>query len=300
MSVDIRAKFMCNLGPVVTGSISDNPMLEKGLVVSTGEITIQGNVQRPRGTPVDLAYMEIDEGTGQKRVTRFPRRLRILNCTADPFRNTTTFQLGDKLSLAESYFSKTDVYYAGEHRPSWWDENEYYERGWWWIDDPSKSRFCKQTIKKTYRSPYSDWEWEWEYDRIRKVVPTIEAWPLVKFICQRCDIKLNWDESYKLRFQFLQSSMRFDDGYIKVLDDLIVSEACYGFIDINERLCIRKFPLGEGVTAPVLRQEQVIDVQTISSSDNPDSQVSVGFAAKQRTKVAGKTLQAYTNQERPD
>ena len=291
---------MWSLGPVVVGSISDNPMLEKGLVVTTGEITVTGNVQRPRGTLIDMAYMEVDEGTGQKRVTRFPRRLRVLSCTADPFRNTTTFQLGDKLALAQAYFSKTDVYYSGEHRPSWWSSNEYYDGGWWWFSNPEKSRFCKQTIKRTYKSPYSDWEWEWEYDRIRKVVPTIEAWPLVKYICQQTDVQLNFEDSYKLRFQFLQPSVRFDEGYIKVLDDLIVSEACYGFLDINERLCIRKFPLEQGVTAPVLRQEQVIDIQTISSSDNPDSEVSVSFAAKQRSKVAGKTLQAYTNQERSD
>lgn len=275
-------------------------MLEKGLVITTGEVVLQGNVQRPRGTQIDLAYAEI-RSDGTKRVTRFPRRLRVLQCTADPFRNTTTFQVGDKLAMAIPIYSGTDVYYTGEHRPSWWSENEFWESGWWWSNyDQKKSRFCKQTIERTYKSPYSDYEWTWTYDRIRKVVPTIEAWPLVKFICGRLDLQLNMDECYKLRFQFLQAGQKFTDGYLSVLDDLIVSEACYGYLDMEERLVIKKYPVEKGATAPVLREESVIDLQTISTADSPDAEVIVNYSARERARIAGKTLKAYTNYERPD
>lgn len=301
MSVDIRAKFLCPLGKVISGSVSDNQMQEKGLVSTTGELTIEGNVQRPRGKQIDIAYMEIDSRSGKRRITRFPRRLRVLKCTADPFRNTTTFQLGDKLALAADLYSETDVYYAGTNPPSWWEDNEYWTSGWWYTKrDPEKLRFCKQTVKKTYRSKWSDYEWTYEYDRIRKVVPTIEAWPLAKKICATLDLRLNFEKSYKLRFQFLQAAVTFGNGYLQVLDDLIVSEACYGYLDMNESLIIRKYPLEAANKAPVLRERNVIDIQSISSANNPDSQITVGFEARQRKRIAGKTLDSYTNYERSD
>lgn len=300
MSVDIRARFLCPLGKVITGSISDNQMLEKGLVSTTGELVIEGNVQRPRGTQIDIAYMEIDSNTGERRITRFPRRLRALSCTADPFRNTTTFQLGDKIAMAQAYYSDTDVYFAGYHEPSWWGSNEFYELGWWFVKDPQQGRWCKQTVKKQYQSKYSDYVWEWEYDRIRKTVPTIEAWPLAKYILSTCNIQLNFEKSYKLRFQFLEPAFKFNNGYIELLDDLIVSEACYGYLDMNEQLVIKKYPVEMGNTAPALREANVIDIQAISSSDNPDTAMSVSFEAKQRVRIAGRTLDAYTTKARSD
>ena len=302
MAVDIRTRFMSNLGTVVSGSVSDNPMLEKGLIVTTGELTVAGNVQRPRGTPIDLAYAEISENGKPSRITRFPRRLRVMSCSADPFRNITTFQLGCKLALASGIFSTTDIYYTGEHQPTWWDQNEFWTSGWWWIKDPSKNRFCKQRIKKEYRSLYSDYVWKYEYDRIRKVVPTIQSWELTKYICSRLDLQMNKDDSrfYKLRFQFLKSHQKFDGGYLELLDDLIVSEACYGFLDMEERLVIRRYPLEPQRSAPVLREDNVVDIQSISTANNPDRQVLVSYAAKERRRIAGKTLAAYTNQEPPD
>lgn len=302
MAVDIRAKFMSNLGTVISGSVSDNPMLDAGLVTTTGEITVVGNVQRPRGHQIELAYGEIGSSGKITTVTRFPRRLRVLSCTADPFRNTTTFQIGDKLTLASSLKSDTDVYYAGENKPDWWDDQEFSEDGWWYSSDVDSKRFCKQRIKKEIKSRYSDFTWNWEYDRIRKVVPTIQAWPLIKYICGRINIQLNIDSPgfHKNRFQFLEPYVKFDNGYLQVLDDLIVSEACYGYLNMSEQLTIVKYPLEVGRSAPVMREADVIDIQTITTADNPDESLRVNYSAKQRKKIAGRTLSNYTDQEPPD
>lgn len=302
MAVDIRTKFMCSLGPVISGSVSDNPMLEKGLVVTTGEITVTGNVQRPRGHLIELAYAEVTEDGQIRNITRFPRRLRVMSCTADPFRNITTFQLGDKLALASTIFSNTDIYYTGEHEPDWWDGQEFWSAGWWYIKDPERHRFCKQRIKREIKSLWSDHVWTWEYDRIRKVVPTVQAWPLVKYICSKLNLTLNVNhpDFFKLRFQFLEPYIKFENGYLATLDDLIVSEACYGYLNMGEELIIKRYPLEVGRSAPVLRERNVIDLQTISTADNPDARVLVSYAAKQRQRLAGKTLQAYTSQEPPD
>jgi hypothetical protein len=69
---------------------------------------------------------------------------------------------------------------------------------------------------------------------------------------------------------------------------------------MNESLIIKKYPLEIANEAPVLRQRNVIDIQPISSANNPDSQITVSFEARQRKRIAGKTLKSYTNYERSD
>lgn len=42
MVLDLRAQILCNLGPVISGSIRDDHIQGQGLIYTTGELVIAG------------------------------------------------------------------------------------------------------------------------------------------------------------------------------------------------------------------------------------------------------------------
>lgn len=92
MPIDIRAKVFCNIGPVISGNISDEPLtVGQGLIRCRGQLVLKGLFTPSVGSVVTLGY----EQNG--KVSRIPRVLRVLGSFADPFRNTTSVSIGDKL-----------------------------------------------------------------------------------------------------------------------------------------------------------------------------------------------------------
>lgn len=92
MPIDVRAKAFCNLGPLISGNISDEPLtVGQGLIRCRGQLVLKGLITPSVGSVVTLGY----EQNG--KVSRIPRVLRVLGSFADPFRNTTTVSIGDKL-----------------------------------------------------------------------------------------------------------------------------------------------------------------------------------------------------------
>lgn len=92
MVADIRATTICNLGTVIQGSLADEAIsVGQGLIRCRGQLVIEGMISPAAGSVVELAYIRED------RIVRIPRRLRVISHFTDPFANTTTVQIGDKL-----------------------------------------------------------------------------------------------------------------------------------------------------------------------------------------------------------
>ena len=96
MAIDIRATVACSLGgtavTLISGSISDDYVQGQGLVKTKGSIEVSGTYTPVIGTVVTFSYTK-------GGVTRaIPRKLRVLSSFADPFRRTTSIELGCRLT----------------------------------------------------------------------------------------------------------------------------------------------------------------------------------------------------------
>jgi hypothetical protein len=114
MTVDIRAKVICDLGEVISGGWSDDHVQGTGLIRTRGEIILKGLLQPTLGQKVQLAYVQ------NGYASRFPRSLRVLGAFADPFRRQTTIQLGCLLTLRENLRPQSD---AEKTADTWNDPN---------------------------------------------------------------------------------------------------------------------------------------------------------------------------------
>ena len=92
MAVDIRAIVTCSLGTLISGSVSDDYLQGNGLIRTRGSVVISGTITPAIGTIVTFSYTK-------GGVTRnIPRKLRVLSSFADPYRRTTSIELGCKLT----------------------------------------------------------------------------------------------------------------------------------------------------------------------------------------------------------
>jgi hypothetical protein len=95
MPVDIRCTVSCSLGTVISGSVSDDYIQGTGLIKCTGSVVIADVITPAIGTAVTISYTK-------GGVTRtIPRKLRVLSSFADPFRATTSVELGCKLTYLQ-------------------------------------------------------------------------------------------------------------------------------------------------------------------------------------------------------
>jgi len=95
MVLDVRAQVICNLGPVISGSVRDDHIQNQGLIFSTGEVVIAGLITPAMGDRVTLGYVTPDGGT----VARFPRsHFKVTQAFANPLSNQTQVQLANDLA----------------------------------------------------------------------------------------------------------------------------------------------------------------------------------------------------------
>ena len=95
MAVDIRGAVSCSLGRVIRGSISDDSVIQAGLVRVTGSVLISGLITPAIGTAVTVNYVK----AGVSRQVN--RSLRVLSSFADPFQRSTSVKLGCKLTYLQ-------------------------------------------------------------------------------------------------------------------------------------------------------------------------------------------------------
>lgn len=96
MPIDIRAEVSCSLGTVISGSFADDYLQGNGLIKTRGEVVLDGTQTPEVGTEVTFTYAKAGS------TYTVPRVLRVLSSFADPFRRTTTVQLGCKLTYLEN------------------------------------------------------------------------------------------------------------------------------------------------------------------------------------------------------
>jgi len=96
MPIDIRAEVSCSLGTVISGSFADDYLQGNGLIKTRGEVVLDGTQTPEVGTEVTFTYAKAGD------TYTVPRVLRVLSSFADPFRRTTTVQLGCKLTYLEN------------------------------------------------------------------------------------------------------------------------------------------------------------------------------------------------------
>jgi hypothetical protein len=92
MAVDIRADATCSIGPLISASISDDYVQGTGLIKTRGNCVVKGLYTPNVGSAVTFSYTK----NGSTR--QIPRKLRVLSSFADPCRQTTTIELGCKLT----------------------------------------------------------------------------------------------------------------------------------------------------------------------------------------------------------
>lgn len=92
MAIDIRAIVSCSLGDVISASIGDSSIGNGGLITTSGSCVIDGIVTPAPGQIVTFSY------TKAGQTLNIPRKLRVLNSYADPFRRITEVELGCKLT----------------------------------------------------------------------------------------------------------------------------------------------------------------------------------------------------------
>jgi hypothetical protein len=95
MAIDIRATVTCSLGTLISASINDDYVQGTGLIKTKGSAEIRGTITPAPGTVVTFSYTK----AGQQFT--LPRKLRVLSSFADPYRRTTSVELGCKLTYLQ-------------------------------------------------------------------------------------------------------------------------------------------------------------------------------------------------------
>lgn len=229
MVLDARANILCNLGTVLNGEISDDPLTEGGLVRTNGSLVLDGVQMPTRGTVVRLAYHRPQT----QSITLFPRAMRVLKAVADPYKRLTTLDLGCKLTLMQDKQDEGAMYYA--------------------------SRYEGLT-------------------RTRVALASISAQAMLQYCMLKVGITLAAG-SAPLESRFVRSSVDLSEGYLAMADALLKSECRYAYLNISEELVVRRVDLTEASLATVLRDEDVVDMTPIGSSDDAPTTVKVSYSA---------------------
>jgi hypothetical protein len=249
MAIDIRSTVTCSLGTLISGSISDSYLQGSGLVKTNGACEISGLITPAIGTVVSFSYTK-------GGVTRsIPRKLRVLSSFADPFRRTTTVELGCKLT-----------YLSDLQEPVVWTA----------FDDDENNDYT-------------------EADQ-RIVTLPIHA----SSVMAKCLTELGITASSSpLTNKFSIAAFDFGAGYVQVLNDLLVSESYFGYLDASEVLQIASLDQ-EGGTGPVYTSADIVDLGPIGTGQLPGEAVTVSYSTlklKAPQDDAGFTLRTLWEEE---
>lgn len=254
MTVDIRAKIRCSLGKVIEASLSDDLLSEAAVIRTTGEITIAGLKSFARGVLVEIAYEQAHMGT----VTRFPRILRVLRSTADPYQNITRVEVGCKLALGEQV-KQPDVFYAAEHPPDWWSGTvrPLYPVA---VDLPDGGNTSNYVVS-------------WP-------PPPVSARKLLEYCLGKIGVK-RVKNADLLTFHFMRNKVELDSGYVSVIGDLLISHCLYGRLNQKEEFVVKPIELFKASAGPTVRDEDLISLEPINNGNEPAGNVLINYSAIQ-------------------
>lgn len=236
MPVDVRSQILCNLGTVIQGQVGDSLLTEGGLITTTGSLLLQGIQLPARGSEVELAYYRPQANT----ITRFPRQLYVIRATADPYRGTTSMEVGCRLTLFQDKKSPTP-------------------------------RYTSPTYKVNSSIP--------RLSATILAYPPVTASTLLYHCMSKIGVNIALG-SRPLYSRFLSTQIDISAGYVSTANDLIKSECCYGYLNASGQLMIKPVDLSAGTSSAVLTDDDLIDLQPIQGGEEPTDQVVVTFVQR--------------------
>lgn len=297
MTLDIRATVWSNLGgEVISGSVSDDFAQENGLIKTQGELTISGIVNPRPGSLVKLAYSK------NGKIIAFPRALRVLSYTNDPFQKTTTVQLGCTLT----YLS--DISPIPVTKETGGPDNEENPAP---PPDPNgdppvfPNPIKEQQVTRLYANQIAcekdnppdpeDPEYDPEdpnandppatgYDSAqdindKKIPPVITARDIY-FTAIR-NLGLSTVNSPLLQNKFQIEEFEYTAGYVSVLNDLLQSECFLGYMDANDKFRVIDLAFGSSTgSSPVLTENDIIALDIVGSGVMPADVVIGRYSSK--------------------
>lgn len=289
MPIDIRAKVFCNLGPVISGNISDEALTAgQGLIRCRGQLVLKGLRTPAVGAPVTLGY----ERNGY--VARIPRTLRVLGSFADPFRDQTTVSVGDRLVLLADKKSHVDLFTTPA--PETAELNELYtfkERG---VDVPRKwngacwqqvpqaeidkdelikkhpltSGFMFDTVAVSQKVTAAEEYSKSPLKNFLTVKPSLSA----SFIAMKCLSALGIGGAPALQNKYNKSEFDLSEGYVSVLEKLLAAESKVGYLNEAEILTVLDV---NGSVAPgvLISDGSLIDISPLNIGTPPADELRV-------------------------
>lgn len=290
MAVDIRAKVFCNLGPLISGNISDEPLTAgQGLIRCRGQLVLNGLFTPVVGAVVTLGY----ESNGY--VARIPRVLRVLGSFADPFRNTTTVSIGDKLVLladkrsnveplmetdapevvalnAVFNFKEKGITIPRKWNGACWQQvtQEEADRDELLKKHPLTEGFQFDTVAVSQKATAAEQYSKSPLKNFLTVKPSLSA----SFIAMKCLAGLGIGGAPGLTNTYNTAEFDLSEGYVSVLEKLLSSEGKVGFLDASESLQVVDIngTVGGGV---LISSEDIIDLGPLNIGTPPASELRV-------------------------
>jgi hypothetical protein len=288
MVADIRAKISCSLGEVISGNWSDEAIaVGQGLIRCRGQLILRGIVVPTAGTIVKLAYVR----DGQ--LAKVPRVLRVLSSFADPLRQTTTVQLGDKLVWLEQkkqaaqldppsfppspnpgdIFDNELPYPAPEFGTGLKLERHVFNGICWKkeiinVDDQFKFDFSKPGVSAAEQNP------DRPADEELKAPVTISAYGIMA----KCLAALEMTSTgIPLKSQYEEKEINLENGYVAAMEQLLSAESYTGYLDEQERLVIQSLELAATESGPLINDTDIIDIGPIGSGELPIDDPNVAY-----------------------
>lgn len=286
MTVDVRAKVFCNLGTIIQGNLADEALSAgQGLITCRGQVVLNGLSTPAVGSIVNFGWVR---GT---TIARIPRTLRVLSSFADPFRGTTTVQLGDKLVYLANLRGKK----AQEEQPDGTngpDPANYpssdfdYDAGdSCYLPKAGAKPFNFSTPdaanKLTVREEYAL--------ALAKVMNRAPMGIYASSVLSKCCAALGIGSVGQSLTNVYQDDFDLSAGYVQVIDQLLSSESLFGYLTETETLQIVTIDgFGAG---PLITTDELIDLSGINQGILPGQTVSVTFDYKRTDPTAADQAQ---------
>jgi hypothetical protein len=211
--------------------------------LSEDHIDASNALAKVRGSIQFLGVKQLARGTevkvaysvpGFNEVTRFPRQLWVLSSKVDPFEEITTTEVGCLLTL-KSDLRPPDVYKASNDEPAW-----------------------------VTALP----------DNMKGVIPApVYAQNVLSYCLGKLGITAE-SGNVALTSAKMREELDLSGGYVQVINDLLSSESCYGFINPAGKFVVRKV-LTTGASGPVLTRNELLTLEGIDGGAPTADQIRI-------------------------
>lgn len=286
MTVDVRAKVFCNLGTVIQGSLADEALSAgQGLITCRGQVVLNGLSTPAVGSTVNFGWVR------GSTIARIPRTLRVLSSFADPFRGTTTVQLGDKLvylaNLRGKKAQEDDPNGTNGPDPANYPSSDYD------YDTPNACYLPKEGAKPfNFSTPDAASKLTVREEYALAPAKVMGRAPMGIYgssVLSKCCMALGIGYAGQSLTNVYQDDFDLSAGYVSVIDQLLSSESLFGYLTENETLQIVSID-GYG-SGPLITTDELIDLSGINQGILPGQTVSVTFNYKRLKDTAAQEAQ---------